>query len=319
MACRDYTGSLRGVPGDRALAESRIIYVTGMKPKPPPDEHRAALQRALTAGLARARPAAAEQLRANPERFTLVSWTQLFYASVQRDIARDLPGLERLLREPVASPEERRDLDSIARRVGRFWHLFGDSLPFFGALIAKPDLRLTMADVHRYLGDRDGVAVRIRALLRAELLRAWDGDERVLLIGHSLGSVIAYDCLWELSREERHAGRVDQFVTLGSPLATRFIRRALKGAGRPGPERYPANIRRWANFAARGEIVALHPRLRPFFRRMLRYGLVESIDDRAALYNHFRGESGIDPHKSYGYLVNAAVAGLIGDWLTSAG
>jgi hypothetical protein len=306
-------------PGDRALAESRIIYVTGMKPKPPPEEHRAALLRALTAGVARVRPAAAERLNENPERFTLVSWTQLLYKSLQRDIARDLPGLERLLREPVASAAQRRELDSLARRFARWWHLFGDSVPWLSALIAKPELRLTMADVRRYLDDRDGVAVEIRALLRAELLGAWERGERVLLIGHSLGSVIAYDCLWELSRTERHDGRVDHFVTLGSPLATRFIRRALKGAGRPEPERYPANVRRWTNLAARGEVVALHPRLRPFFRGMLAHGLVESIDDHVDLYNHFFGENGIDPHKSYGYLVNEAVAGLIGDWLTSPG
>lgn len=290
-----------------------------MKPKPPPAEHRAALLRALQAGLARVRPTAGEWLAANDERFTLVSWTQLFYKDASRDIRRDLPGLERLERSPVAGPEECLDLDSWSRRWARLWHLVGDSLPSLSDLIVKPDLQLTLADVHRYLDNENGIATDIRALLKTQLIRAWDSGERVLLIAHSLGSVVAYDSLWELSREMNVPARVDQFVTLGSPLATRFIRRALKGAGLTGADRYPANVRRWANFAARGEIVALHPRLAPFFDEMVGFGLVEAIDDHAGLYNHFHGENGIDAHKSYGYLIHAAVAGLIGNWLTEGG
>jgi hypothetical protein len=198
------------------------------------------------------------------------------------------------------------------------WHLVGESLPWLSGLIAKPDLQLTLADVHRYLDDNDGIATEIRTLLKTQLMRAWDGGERVLLIAHSLGSVVAYDSLWELSREAGSTARVDQFVTLGSPLATRFIRLGVKGAGRHGAERYPANVRRWANFSARGEMVALHPRLAPFFRDMVGFGLVDAIEDHAGLYNHFHGENGIDAHKSYGYLIHASVAGLIGDWLAEA-
>jgi hypothetical protein len=263
-----------------------------------------------------ARPAAARWLEARPAAFTLVSWTRLFYASGQRDIRRDLPGLEQLLREPTASAAQRRELDSLARRLARLWHLVGDSFPYISGLIAKPALRLTMGDVRRYLHDAEGVAVEIRGLLRAELERAWARGERVMLIGHSLGSVIAYDSLWELSREIGADGRVDRFVTFGSPLATRFIRHSLKGVERRGPERYPGNVRRWDNFSARGEMVALHPRLRPFFGAMVNLGLLEALEDHTGLYNHFQGENGIDPHKSYGYLVHAQVAASIGDWLT---
>ena len=292
----------------------RIIYVTGMKPKPPPDEHRPALLRALTAGLQRARPAAAEWLAAHEDRFSLVSWTRLFY-SVAYDITLDLPGLERLLRAPVADAAERREIDSLRRRLARVRHLVGDSFPALTGLMASPELENTLTEVRRYLRNDDGVGVGIRALLESALMDAWRNGERVVLIGHSLGSVIAYDCLWELSREAQAPGRVDQLVTLGSPLATRFIRRALKGADRPAPTRYPANIARWANFAARGELVAVHRRLEPFFRGMVEHGLVPAIEDHPDIYNHFHGAGGINPHKSYGYLIHAQVAGLIGDRL----
>ena len=103
----------------------RIIYVTGMKPKPPPAEHRAALLRVFTAALGRARPAAGEWLAAHPEQFTLISWTHLLY-SASRDIAPDLPGIERLLRSPVADPSERRDIDSLRRHFLRWRRIVGD-------------------------------------------------------------------------------------------------------------------------------------------------------------------------------------------------
>jgi hypothetical protein len=199
--------------------------------------------------------------------------------------------------------------------VDRFRHLLGDSVPALTGFLASRELQATLAEVARYLRNDDGVGVGIRALLESALMEAWRSGERVLLISHSLGSVVAYDCLWELSREAGAAGKIDHFVTLGSPLATRYIRRALKGAGEPLPRRYPSNIRRWTNFAARGERVALHRRLAPFFGGIAASGLVESFEDHADLYNHFRGELGLDPHKCYGYLIHAKVAALVGDWL----
>jgi hypothetical protein len=139
----------------------------------------------------------------------------------------------------------------------------------------------------------------------------------VLIIGHSLGSVIVYDTLWELSRAPDAARRVELFITLGSPLATRFIRRSLRGSGLKGADRYPTNIVRWINFTAKGELTALQPQLRPYFAPMIDLELIESIDDYTELYNHFRGDIGLNVHKSYGYLAHRLVAEQIGDWLSA--
>jgi hypothetical protein len=232
-----------------------------------------------------------------------------------RDIGLDLPGIERLLCEPVASREDRREANAPGRALRRAWHLIGDSFPWLSAIVAPDALRVTLADVVAYLDNRDSVAERIRELLRAELRAAWAAGDRVLVIGHSLGSVIAYDSLWQLSRQSRASGRVELLLTLGSPLATRFIRKGLKGADRGGAEGYPGNIDRWVNVAARGEMVALHRRVKPFFAAMLRLGLIEAIEDEPGIYNHFRGDLGLDVHKSYGYLNHPAVAGRICRWL----
>lgn len=294
------------------MTGARIIYVTGMKPKPPPDLHRAALLRVLEPSLARVRPAAADWLLERPENFVLVSWTKLLYAE-QRDIALDLPGIERLLEDPTVSEQDRREANRLRRWLQRAWHLVGDSFPVLSRVMASQSLQVTLADVRRYLSNTDGIGDRIRRDLHDAISAA--GDERVLLIGHSLGSVIAYDCLWEMSHEMRSDKRIGLFLTLGSPLATRFIRKGLKGAGERGARQFPTNIDHWLNVAARGEMVALHTRLKPFFVGMLRQKLIESLEDKPGIYNPYRDPGGINPHKSYGYLTHRVVAGAICNWL----
>ena len=296
------------------MDKQRIIYVTGMKPKPDPVAHRPVLMRVLGNALARASEELAAWLYAREQNFVLVSWTSLLYAE-RKDIAVDLPGVERLLEQPTPTDADRREAAKLRRRFLRMWHLVGDSYPWLSRIVASSALKVTLADVRRYLSNRDGVADAIRQSLVDQVLEAWSAGERVLVIGHSLGSVIAYDSFWQLSREQRRTERIDLFLTLGSPLATRFIRKGLQGAGLRGVERYPDNIRRWVNVSARGEMVALHQRVRPFFIAMERAGLVETIEDVTGIYNHFRAGDELNVHKSYGYLNHPAVAGRIADWL----
>jgi hypothetical protein len=293
----------------------RIIFVPGLKPKPEPDVHRRELARVLTAGVARVWPEAARRLAAGPERFTLVAWTHRFYGS-HRDIGLDLPGVERLLVQPLPSAEDIREIGALRWRALRLWHVLGDAWPLLGRLLARPAMRLTLHEANRYLKNDDGIATEIRGLLRDALTRAWDAREHVLLIGHSLGSVIAYDTLWEFSHGPgRRDGRVDLLITIGSPLATQFIRRSLLGAKEPPARRYPTNIGRWLNFAAKADMTALRPRLAPSFREMVDLKLVESIEDEVGLENHFRGSIGLNVHEAYGYLAHSSVAAAIGEWL----
>jgi hypothetical protein len=261
----------------------------------------------------------ARRLEEKPECFSLIGWTYLFYGS-HRDISLDLPGIERLLEQAAPNEHDLREISSLAgRRLTHVSHRLGDALPFLRRFIAQPAMRITMHEADRYLRNRDGIADAIRALLRTALEDAWLAGQKVLLIAHSMGSVIAYDTLWEVSHAATPArGEVDLFMTLGSPLATQFMRHALRGANARGRERYPTNIRRWANFAAKGDVTALYPRLQRSFGEMIELGLTESIDDYVDLENHFRGHIGLNVHESYGYLANPYVARAIGDWLAAA-
>jgi pimeloyl-ACP methyl ester carboxylesterase len=137
----------------------------------------------------------------------------------------------------------------------------------------------------------------------------------VLLIGHSLGSVIAWDVLWQLSHDKPAPCRVDLFLTIGSPLGTRYVQRRLMGSREKGRRRYPVNIRRWINVTSVGDLMAVDPKLRSDFDEMIRLGLIEEIRDHPGpVYNFYRSDEGLNVHRSYGYLVNPVVGGIIAEW-----
>jgi pimeloyl-ACP methyl ester carboxylesterase len=109
--------------------------------------------------------------------------------------------------------------------------------------------------VHRYLDEND--TVRACALQRVE--RVVTPATRVV-IGHSLGSVIAYEAL-----RVHPEWNIDTFITLGSPLGVGVIQKRLQPpilAG--GRSRWP-NVARWINVAAQEDPIALVKKLGPFF------------------------------------------------------
>jgi hypothetical protein len=297
------------------LSNARIIFVPGLSPKPAAETYRAQLLRVLLAALESARPRAARALAARPEAFVLVEWTHLFYPE-PRDVALDLPGVERLLTQPPTA-EDRHEVSSWTHRLDMLARTVGDAVPLLSGL-ASAAIRAQLDDVARYQRDDAGIGTAIRRLVGQQLEAAWAARERLLLIGHSLGSVICYDALWDLGRERRAERRVNLFVTLGSPLATHVIRRGLRGRGLHGADAYPRNIARWANLTARGDTTALYPRLEPRFRAMRELGLVESIEDYVDLENCFHGANGVNAHEAYGYVFQPTLAGLVGDFIERA-
>lgn len=296
------------------MPPARIIFVPGLNPKPPPEVYRPQLMRVIEAALMRARPRAAEWLAAHEDAFVLVAWTYLFHGA-HRDVTVDLPGIERLLRQAEPSPEDYRELASRRRKLMRWLHVVGDTWPLIGRWFAPANTRRLMHEANRYLKNRDGIGAEVRRVLRETLEAAWSDGAEVFLIGHSLGSVIAYDTLWELTHARRAGGQVSVLMTLGSPLATRFVQRSVQGGREEGLRRYPHNVRRWVNLTARGDATALRARLKPLYRGMLDLGVVDAIEDFTEFDNYFHGELGLNSHEAYGYLVQPTFAEILGDWI----
>ncbi|MEL6868194.1 MAG: hypothetical protein AAFO81_00200 [Pseudomonadota bacterium] len=283
-----------------------------MKPKPAPAQHHDALLRCLVEGLRRVDPPVAERLQAAPDSFVRTSWTYAFYKTY-RDIAIDLPGIAQLIAQPAPTTTDVREANAFATRVRRAAYLAIDAVPFLASRLANADMRVTLRDVQRYVTNDNGIADTVRADLEEKLIAAHTAGRPVLLIGHSLGSVIAWDALWGLSRERQHPLQVDVLMTLGSPLGNRVIQRGIKGRSETGVARYPDNIRRWVNCVAIGELTALDRRMRRDYAEMLDAGLVSSIEDYDVI-NHYRENGRLLVHSEYGYLVNETTAGLIADW-----
>jgi hypothetical protein len=286
------------------------LYVPGVRAKPPPAVHRAILWRCLLEGVRRADSAAAAGLAAAPECLRLALWGHLFYAQY-RDIRLDEPGVEALLANTRPSRDSVREVFGLKSRARYLGHRIGDLFPWLIGWLAPEGTRTNLAESERYFRNADGVGDRIREVLRIELRRSWAAGERILLMAHSFGSVIAWDTLWSLKSE---AGPIDLFLTLGSPLGTHYIQRRLMGRIASGAARYPHGIRHWHNLAAVGGLTALGHRFSRDFAEMQALGLVGGISDRTDLLNPFRDGNGLNVHKCYGYFVNAVTGEAIANW-----
>lgn len=126
----------------------------------------------------------------------------------------------------------------------------------FLAGLAERAMVFDIKQVRRYLTDPT-----LRATARQRVVSLVDADTRVV-VGHSLGSVVAYEALCSLPRHSVRA-----FVTLGSPLGIpnlvfdRLDPTPIDGIGRwPGPP-----LLRWTNIADRRDLVSLVKDLRPCF------------------------------------------------------
>jgi hypothetical protein len=117
-----------------------------------------------------------------------------------------------------------------------------------------------LKQVSTYFGDE-----KMRAAIQEKVAGAITEDTRVI-VGHSLGSVVAYEILFAYPHQQVRA-----LITLGSPLG---IRNVVFDRLRPAPAAVPGSkqvmgawppVRMWANVADTGDIVAAVENLRPLF------------------------------------------------------
>ena len=293
----------------------QIIFVPGLLPKPREETHRDALLRCLLAGVERIDADVAGQLVATQDSFEVVSWTYDFYGE-HRDFALDAASVDALVAQGEVTQRDKDEATSWRKRLARGILNLADKLPFLIPHVANERMRLHLRDLRRYLRNRNEVAEHTRNILKTSLRKAHDEQRPILLIAHSMGSVIAYEALWQMSRANREAMRIDLLLTMGSPLGQRYMQRRIKGRDGIGSVRYPNNVHRWINLSAAGDLTAIDPSLQNDFGDMLRDGLVESIDDRRT-YNWFRLDGVLNPHAEYGYLINPETAAIVVEWWQS--
>jgi hypothetical protein len=184
-----------------------------------------------------------------------------------------------------------------------------EALRFLSDKTGAPQLIITqfLSDVAYYLED-DTMREEVQAVVSQSLDRlAADGHSDVVVIGHSLGSCVAYDAL------QRYTGsaRVRLLVTAGSPDGYAVVKRNLWGGPEGTAERgIPSVVNpvsgqlRWLNVFDEHDVVALVHPLGPLFAA----GSDAMRDERT--------QNPSDPHSIQDYLSDPDVAGPIADALS---
>ena len=142
----------------------------------------------------------------------------------------------------------------------------------------------------------------------AQTIQAANGP--VVLLGHSMGSIVGYDLL-----TRRPDLWVQALVTFGSPLGTATCRKHVANANGATP--FPQRLPRWINIYYRQDIATVVRLLAPFFPS----GDGRSIEDRemagrpAGLTNPAGGHDPIIYLSSWA--MGESVRAVVDEWLSS--
>ncbi len=289
-----------------------ILYIPGLLPKPEAEAHKAALFRCLLKGVNKADSSVAKQIGATEHSFDVVAWTYDFYRE-HRDISLDAAAIDAVIEQRHARAEDVREASSLIRRATVWLYRMGDLVPFFVPHLAPEKMEVHIRDLRRYVRNHNGIADHVREMLKVPLRAASESGRPIMLIAHSMGSVISYDSLWEMTHKTGDRARVDHLLTLGSPLGQNYLQKRIFGHDQHDEARYPHNIRHWSNLSSIGDLTAIDRVLRNDFAEMLELGLVEAIED-VDLLNYFRLNGKLNVHSEYGYLVNETTGRVIANW-----
>jgi pimeloyl-ACP methyl ester carboxylesterase len=162
----------------------------------------------------------------------------------------------------------------------------------FGMAFAERFVNRALAQVTRYFTDETTRSATLDSVQR--LL----GADTKVLIGHSLGSVAAYEVA------HRRNQPLPLLITLGSPLGLRTI---VYERLRPQPPGFPPLVQRWVNIADRDDFIAAEPDLRGLFK--------QGMSIRAVFESGYTVDNGAEPHNAQFYLGKAQVGKPVGEVL----
>jgi hypothetical protein len=293
-----------------------IIGIHGLGNKPPGEFLERSWKKALHEGLH------AAGYPSIPLNIEMVYWADLMYASPLDPAVRDrsspcyddepyIPAQS----HPTKAPSKLRQkvLDLLSKQLEALFLNEDKSInfePITDLIIQRYFRELDMYYCTSCIVDGEtGVLVKdvIRKTLQAVLLR--HKDKKILLLGHSMGSIIAYDVVSQCPP----AITIDTFVTIGSPLGIPVvISKIVSEQNSTGIKNYrpkvPESItRHWYNFSDLEDNMTVNYRLDDDFKKNTRgVGITDKI-----VSNNYEYEGTANPHKSYGYLRTPEMADVV--------
>jgi hypothetical protein len=149
----------------------------------------------------------------------------------------------------------------------------------------------------------------LRDKLQETILR--HPGKRIMLIAHSMGSIVAYDALRLLGRSHPTVG-IDHLITIGSPLGIPHVK--YKIFDENDLVRTPTVVRRWTNLADRRDPVAADTHLAGDYAAGPAPASVR-VEDDLVLNTYVSPDGRANPHKSYGYLRTPELSKLIRNFI----
>ena len=128
----------------------------------------------------------------------------------------------------------------IGRRLVGIVRAFEALSPLKGALVLQ-----VVKQAYTYLA-KEGAGAAVDNLVRPKL----DG-QRMVIVSHSLGTVVAFKLLREMAAAGRNV-EVPLLITMGSPLGIDAVKAKLGP-----PRKKPAFVKKWVNFYDPADFVAL--------------------------------------------------------------
>jgi hypothetical protein len=238
------------------------------------------------------------------------------------DVALDLEDRRRDLRrlaELTSSKKFRRIHYEAVPGKSAVAELVADvAAPVLNALrLTDPVLARRLPALAAYLSRNAELRTACEARVMEVLAPALERGDNVLLVSHAMGSVVSYDALWRLSHEPEHtasATRVRTWLTLGSPLASEYVKKRLRGSREPDARRHPDKVINWYNVAAEDDYHCHDKTVCNDFAALLKHQRLSQIRDYR-IYNLAIRYGRSNPHNAVGYLIHPRITRLVADWL----
>ena len=154
-------------------------------------------------------------------------------------------------------------------------------------------------------------------LIRSRLLKKLEKhqNDNIMLISHSMGSIIAFDVLTFLAPHIK----IDTFITIGSPLGLPIVINKIASEQKKKHNvadhmiTPPGITRNWYNFSDILDKVAFNYKLAGNFSEN-QYG-VKPVD--FLVVNNYMMNGITNPHKSYGYLRTPELSKILNEFIAS--
>jgi hypothetical protein len=232
------------------------------------------------------------KLSARPQD-AVVAGTGSAASQVEFDLLQEYAAASGITQQDIVAAAEAENIDLAAVEAGlphEAWLIatsqaLENILPTQGKYLARLFLRHAAIYI-----ERKGVQNRIKKIVRE---RMFEDDSPIVVVAHSLGTVIAYELLTERAADD---ARVPLFCTLGSPLAVRIVANYV-GKRRSFPK---PPIQRWINGAQKEDFVTLGRTLQ---KETMGFDGIENIDKIRNIKD--------DKHDVVAYLSDPSVSSAI--------